>query len=82
MYMFFAQYEYDLYSISSLIVSANRLAMCTCIIIAVLIYHNVIIEILPSIRMWLDTHIVHFRRHFLTYYFIFMSSARFSVNYM
>ena len=36
MYMFFSQYEYDLYSIASLIVSANRLAMCTCIIIAVL----------------------------------------------
>ena len=42
MYMFFSQYEYDLYSIASLIVSANRLAMCTCIIIAVLIYHDVI----------------------------------------
>ena len=40
MYMFFSQYEYDLYSIASLIVSANRLAMCTCIIIAVLIYDN------------------------------------------
>ena len=42
MYMFFSQYEYDLYSIASLIVSANRLAMCTCTIIAVLIYHDVI----------------------------------------
>ena len=29
MYMFFSQYEYDLYSIASLIVSANQLAMCT-----------------------------------------------------
>ena len=48
MYMFFSQYEYDLYSIASLIVSANRLAMCTCIITAVLIYHDVIIQILPS----------------------------------
>ena len=31
------QYEYNLYSIALLIVSANQLAMCTCIIIAVLI---------------------------------------------
>ena len=82
MYMFFSQYEYDLYSIASLIVSANQLAMCTCIIIAVLIYHDVIIQILPSISMWLDTHIGLIRPHFLTYYFIFMSSARYSVNYM
>ena len=36
MYMFFSQYEYDLDSITSLIVSANQLAMCKCIIIAVL----------------------------------------------
>ena len=64
-------YEYDLYSIASLIVSANRLAMCTCIIIAVLIYHDVIIQILPSISMWLDTHIGLIRPHFFTYYFIF-----------
>ena len=55
MYMFFSQYEYDLYSIASLIVSANQLDMCTCIIIAVLIYHDVIIQILPSISMWLET---------------------------
>ena len=82
MYMFFSQYEYDLYSIASLIVSANRLAMCTCIIIAVLIYHDVIIQILPSISMCLDTHIGLIVRIFLTYYFIFMSSARYSVNYM
>ena len=46
----------NLYSIASLIVSANRLAMCTCIIIAVLIYHDVIIQILRSISMWIDTH--------------------------
>ena len=72
MYMSFSQYEYDLYSIASLIVSANQLAMCTCIIIAVLIYHNVIIQILPSISMWLDTHIGLIRQHFLTYYFTFM----------
>ena len=64
MYMFFLQYEYDLYSIASLIVSANRLAMCTCIIIAVLIYHDVIIQILPSISMCLDTHIGLIRLHF------------------
>ena len=82
MYMFFSQYEYDLYSIASLIVSANQLAMCTCIIITVLIYHDVIIQMLPSISMWLDTHIGLNRPHFLTYYFIFMSSARYSVNYM
>ena len=80
--MFFSQYEYDLYSIASLIVSANQLAMCTCIIIAVLIYHDVIIQILPSISMCLDTHIGLYRPHFLTYYFIFMSSAWYSVNYM
>ena len=42
----FSQYEYNLYSITSLIVSANQVAMCTCIIIAVLIYHDVIIQIL------------------------------------
>ena len=72
MYMgFFSQYEYDLYSIVSLIVSANQLTKCTCIIIAVLIYHGVIIQILPSISMWLDTHIGLIRPHFLTYYFIF-----------
>ena len=53
---FFSQYDYNLYSIVSLIVSANQLAMCTCIIIAVLISHDVIIQILPSISMWLDTH--------------------------
>ena len=70
MYMFFSEYEYDLYSIASLIVSANRLAMCTCIIIAELIYHDVI-QILPSISMWLDTHIGLIRPHFLTCYFIF-----------
>ena len=63
MYMFFSQYEYDLYSIASLIVSANRLAMCTCIIIAVLIYHDVI-QILPSISMCLDTHIGLISSHF------------------
>ena len=51
MYMFFSQYEYDLHSIPSLIVSANQLAMCTCIIIAVLIYHDVSIQILPSISI-------------------------------
>ena len=80
MYMFFSQYEYDLFSIVSLIVSANQLAMCTCMIIAVLIYHDVIIQILLSISMWLDTHIGLIRPHFLTYYV--MSSARYSVNYM
>ena len=42
MYRFFSQYEYNLYSIASLIVSANQLAMCTCIIIAVFISHDVI----------------------------------------
>ena len=31
MYMFFSQYEYNLYSIASLIVSANQLALCICI---------------------------------------------------
>ena len=82
MYMFFSQYEYDLYGIASLIVSVNRLVMCTCITIAVWIYHDVIIQILPSISMCLDTHIGLIRPHFLTYYFIFMSSARYSVNYM
>ena len=64
MYMFISQYEYDLYSIVSLIVSAIQLAMCTCIIIAVLIYHDVIIQILPSISMCLDTHIGQIRPHF------------------
>ena len=54
-----------------LIVSANRLAMCTCTIIAVLIYHDVIIQILPSISMCLDTHIGLIRSHFfnILYYF-------------
>ena len=64
MYMFFSRYEYDLYSIASLIVSANQLAMCTCIIIAVLIYHDVIIQILPSVSICLDTHIGLIRPHF------------------
>ena len=90
MYMFFSKYGYDLYSIASLVVSANRLAMCTCIIIAVLIYHDVIIQILPSISMCLDTHIGLIRSHFFKIFFkhtillkfIFMSSARYSVNYM
>ena len=67
MYMFFSLYEYDLYSIASLIVSANQLAMCTCFIIAVLIHHDVIIQILPSISMWLDTHIGLIRPHFKSY---------------
>ena len=69
MYMFFSQYEYDLYSIASLIVSANQLAMCTCIIIAVLIYHDVIIQILPNISMWLDTNIGLIRLHFFNILF-------------
>ena len=64
MYMFFSRYEYNLYSIVSFIVSANQFAMCTCIIIAVLIYHDVVIQILPSIRMWLNTHIGQIRPHF------------------
>ena len=63
MYRFFSQYDYNLYSIVSLIVSANQLAMCTCIIIAVLISHDVIIQILPSISMWLGTHIGLNRPH-------------------
>ena len=63
MYRFFSQYDYNLYSIVSLIVSANQLAMCTCIIIAVLISHDVIIQILPSISMLLDTHIGLNRPH-------------------
>ena len=63
MYRFFSQYDYNLYSIVSLIVSANQLAMCTCIIIAVLISHDVIIQILPSISMWQDTHIGLNRPH-------------------
>ena len=63
MYSFFLQYDYNLYSIVSLIVSANQFAMCTCIIIAVLISHDVIIQILPSISMWLDTHIGLNRSH-------------------
>ena len=65
MYRFFSQYDYNLYSIVSLIVSANQLlvAMCTCIIIAGLISHDVIIQILPSISMWLDTHIGLNRPH-------------------
>ena len=71
MYMFFSQYEYDPYSITSLIVSANQLAMCTCIIIAVLIYHDVIIQILPSISMWLDTHKGLIRPHFFNILFYF-----------
>ena len=62
MYRFFSQYDYNLYSIVSLIVSANQLAMCTCIISAVLISHDVI-QILPSISMWLDTHIGLNRSH-------------------
>ena len=69
MYRIFSQYEYNLYSIASLIVSANQLAMCTCIIIAVLIYHDVIIQILPSISMCLDTHIGLIRSHFLNILF-------------
>ena len=68
MYMFFSQYEYDLYSIASLIVSANRLVMSTCIFIAVLIYHDVIIQILPSISMCLDTHIGLIRSHFFFFF--------------
>ena len=68
----FSQYEYNLYSIESLTVSANQLAMCTCIFIAVLIYHDVIIEILPNISMWLDTH-TGLKK---------MLSARYSVYYM
>ena len=63
MYRFFSQYDYNLYSIVSLIVSANQLAMCTCIIIAVLISHDVIIQLLPSISMWLDTYIGLNRPH-------------------
>ena len=63
MYSFFSQYDYNLYSIVSLIVSANQLAMCTCIIIAVLISHDVIIQILHSISMWLGTHIGLNRPH-------------------
>ena len=49
--------------------------MCTCIIIAVLIYHDVIIQILPtsSISMWLDTHIDLNRPHFLTYIQFYIS---------
>ena len=69
MYMFVSQYEYDLYSIASLIVSANRLLMCTCIIIAVLIYHDVIIQILPIISIWLDTHIDLIRPYFFNILF-------------
>ena len=46
----------NLYSIVSLIVSANQIAMCICINIAVLIYHDVIIMTLPDRSMWLDTH--------------------------
>ena len=42
----------------------KSIAMCSCIIIAVLIYHDVIIQILPSISMWLDTHIGLKRPHF------------------
>ena len=77
---FLTHYEYNLYSIASLIVSANRLAMCTCIIIAVLIYHDVIIQILPRISMWLDTHIGLNRPHFFKYIiFNVMSSARYNV---
>ena len=71
MYRFFSQYEYDLYSIASLIVSANRLVMWTCIIIAVLIYHDVIIQIPPSISMCLDTHIGPIRPHFVNILFYF-----------
>ena len=65
----FSQYEYNLYSIATLIVSANQLAMCTCIIIAMLIYHDVIIQILPSISMWLHTHIGLNRPHFFNMLF-------------
>ena len=65
MYMFFHSMNIIyIDSIVSLIVSANQLTMCTCIIIAVLIYHDVIIQILPSISMWLDTHIGLIRPHF------------------
>ena len=60
---FFSQYDYNLYSIVSLIVSANQLAMCTCIITAVLISHDVVIQILPCISMCLDTHIGLNRPH-------------------
>ena len=71
MYMFFSQYEYDLCSIASLIVSANRLVMCTCIIIDVLIYHDVIIQTLPSLSMCLDTHIGLIRPHFFKHIILF-----------
>ena len=54
--MFLSQHEYNLYSFESLIVSANQLAMYTCILIAVFIYHDVIIQILPSISIRLGTH--------------------------
>ena len=48
---------------------ANQLDMCTCIIIDVLIYHDVIIQILPSISIWLDTHIGLNRPHFFNILF-------------
>ena len=67
---------------ASMIVSTNQLAMCTCNIIAVLIYHDVIIQILPSISMWLDTHIGLIRPHFFNILFYFRVIARYSVNYM
>ena len=55
----------------SLIVSGNQFAIHTCIIIALLIYHDVIIQILPSISMWLDTHIGLNKPNFfnILYYF-------------
>ena len=82
MYMFFSQYEYDLYSIVSLIVSANQLAMCTCIIIAVLIYHDVM-QILPSISMWLDTHIGLLGRIFnILFYISCYLLGKVNVTYM
>ena len=74
MNMFFSQYEYDLYSIASLIVSANHLAMCTCVIIAVLIiYHDVIILILPSIGV-----LIVLRTKYRLYIYIYKYVARHS----
>ena len=47
MYMLFSQYEYDLYSIASLIVSANRLAMSSVFSQMVVTRHNCVFSKQP-----------------------------------
>ena len=77
------EYEYDLYSIVPLIVSANQLAMCTCILIAVLIYHDVIILTLPSIE-YIARYSYRSEKnpHLELIILYFMLPVRHSVNYV